>query len=60
MITKAPRHTEHNVQRFYARASRENEDEILVIRRIDRVDDDVIGLFGRRINPDLRGLWCAF
>lgn len=49
-----------NVKRLDAGISRKNKDEVLVLRRVDWVNNDAVSRWCRRINPDLRSLWSSF
>ncbi|MCY1447678.1 hypothetical protein D3C76_1575770 [compost metagenome] len=50
------RSTHHNINRLHQRPCRKHKNEILVLRRINRIHDDAVSVFRRRENPNVRRL----
>ncbi|MNE50237.1 hypothetical protein D3C80_1448010 [compost metagenome] len=51
-----PRNTQNHINRPNPRPHRKHKNEILVLRRINRIHDDAVSVFRRRENPNVRRL----
>ena len=54
------RNTHHNINRPDPRALRKHQNEILVLRWVNRIHKDVVPRSCWRVNPDVRGLRGGF
>ncbi len=58
-VTASP-DRDHDINRPNPRIRREHQNEILVLRRVDRIDDDAVGHRRRRVDPNRRCLGRGF